>query len=167
MGLFILALGSWRWFIRPAVADPQRADAVVLFAGGRGERLDTALDLLGRGVGSALVLPNGNLPHWEAANRLCSEPQAFDVHCFTPDPDSTLGEARGIAFLAEANGWNELVAVTSTYHATRVKLLLGRCTDADIDVVGATPDISPFEWTTRIGHEWLGMGGAYTFRRGC
>ena len=167
MALFLVAVGSWRWFVRPASDQPTEADAVVLFAGGGGERLDAALELLDDGVGDALVLPNGNLPRWRRANELCSQPQAFDVHCFTPDPDDTWGEANGIAAIAEENGWERLVAVTSTYHVTRVRMLLNRCTDADVDVVAAGPDLSVLEWTTRVGHEWLGTVAALTFRRSC
>jgi len=167
MLLFLIVIGSWRFFVRPSVDDPDHADAVVLFAGGRGERLDAALELLDNGVGSALVLPNGNLPHWEAANRLCSEPQSFDVFCFTPDPDDTWGEASGISLLADEHGWTSLAAVTSTYHVTRVRTLLTRCTNAEVGVVGADPDLSVFEWTTRVAHEWFGTAAAQTFKRSC
>jgi uncharacterized SAM-binding protein YcdF (DUF218 family) len=167
MVLFLVAVASWQWFIRPSSDQPKSADAVVLFAGGRGERLEAAIELLDSGIGSALVLPNGNRPEWEAANLLCSQPQSFDVHCFTPDPDDTWGEARGIGFLADANNWNSIVVVTSTYHVTRVRMLLGRCTDADVAVVGADPDLSTVEWTTRVGNEWLGSIAAQTFKRSC
>ena len=143
------------------------ADAVVLFTGGRGERLEAALELLDAGVGSALVLPNGNKPDWEAANELCSRPHAFDVFCFTPDPADTWGEARGIGALADDNGWSNVVAVTSTYHVTRVGTLLGRCTLADVEVVGADPNLSALEWTTRLGHEWVGAIAGQTIRRSC
>ena len=167
MVLVLVAVGSWRWFVRPTIDQPESADAVVLFVGGRGERLDVALDLLGDGVGSALVLPNGNIEGWQAAIELCSQPQSFDVYCFTPDPDDTWGEARGIGALADANGWDELVAVTSTYHVTRVRTLLDRCTSADVAVVGVSPGLSILDWTVRIGHEWLGSTAAQTIRRSC
>lgn len=167
MLLFLVVVGSWRFFVRPPVDQPDHADAVALFAGGRGERLEVAFELLDSGVSTVLVVPNGNLPHWEDANRICSEPQVFDVFCFTPDPDDSWGEASGIGFLAEQHGWTSLAAVTSTYHVTRVKTLLSRCTDADVAVVGADPDLSVFEWTTRVGHEWLGAAAAQTFKRSC
>ena len=71
LGVLLLAFMSWRWFVRPTVDQPDRADAIVLFAGGRGERLRLALDLVDRDVAEHLVLPNGNLPHWGAARALC------------------------------------------------------------------------------------------------
>ncbi|NOX28792.1 MAG: hypothetical protein GXP35_01875 [Actinobacteria bacterium] len=109
LAVFLVAFSSWRYFVRPTTDRPESADAIVLFAGGRGERLETAIDLLEDGVASHLVLPNGNLPQWAAANRLCDGEWDFEVHCFAPDPDNTWGEATGAGKLAAENGWDRLV----------------------------------------------------------
>ncbi len=167
LAVFLVAFSSWRYFVRPTTDRPQSADAIVLFAGGRGERLEVALELLEDGVARHLVLPNGNLPNWDDANQLCDGEWDFEVHCFAPDPDNTWGEASGVGELAVENGWDRLVGVTSTYHVHRVRLLLGRCFDGSIDMVAAPPDLTAYEWSTRVFHEWVGTAAARTFRRGC
>ena len=168
LGVLLLAFMSWRWFVRPTVDQPDRADAIVLFAGGRGERLRLALDLVDRDVAEHLVLPNGNLPHWGAARALCDglDPQ-LTVHCFAPDPDDTWGEAAGIAAIAEQEGWTHVVAVTSEFHVHRVRLLLGRCFDGTVEVVGAEPGVGFGDHVQRVAHEWAGTLAAQTIRRSC
>lgn len=159
---------TWRWFVRPTVDRPERADAVVLFAGGRGERLEAAIDLVDRGVADQLVLPNGNLPEWDAANALCggSNPD-ITVYCFAPDPDDTWGEAAGINSIVEEQGWDHVVAVTSEFHVHRVRLLLGRCVDGTVEVVGADHGLGWPTLTRRVAHEWVGTIAAQTVRRSC
>jgi uncharacterized SAM-binding protein YcdF (DUF218 family) len=153
-------------FVWPRSDRPGRADAVVLFAGGRGERLAAAVDLMERGAAPTLVVSNGLDPSWPAANRICGEPQPFRVLCPRPDPDTTLGEARMTAALAAARGWRSLVLVTSTYHARRAGLLLDRCTDAGVTVVPASPRQSwPRTWWLAAA-EWPALGRAL-LDRGC
>jgi uncharacterized SAM-binding protein YcdF (DUF218 family) len=86
-----------------------------------------------------LVISNGRDERWQAANRLCTSRQRFKVVCPRPDPDTTRGEARMVAILAERRGWRSVVVVTSTYHARRARLLLRRCFDGQLQVVAAAP----------------------------
>lgn len=142
-----------RLFLWPASAAPRRAgaDAVVVFAGGRGERLSTALALVRGGVAPTLVISNGTSPGWDEANRLCGQRRPFAVLCPDPTPDTTRGEARMTAALAGDRGWRSVVLVTSTYHATRAGLLLRRClpgaarggAPVAAQVVAATPRQHP------------------------
>ena len=161
---------SWRWMLRPAsssVEDAPTADAVVMFAGGRRERLATSLALVDAGKAAILVIPNGTTPGWGRANRLCADPGNIEVHCPDPDPDNTRGEARVIALLAEEQGWESLLLVTSTYHVSRAELLLDRCFDGTVTPVAASPDLDPVTWMFRVGHEWLGHAEARLLARGC
>ena len=136
--LGVAAVG--RWFVWPASAVVSQAHAVVLFAGGRGERLERALGLMDTGVAPVLVISNGMTPEWDDANRLCKRPpERYEVRCPTPDPDTTKGEAVMTARLAEREGWDRLVLVTSTYHARRAGMLLGRCHEGSVSVVAARP----------------------------
>jgi hypothetical protein len=144
LGLVVAALGGL-WGIAAGVlvhaatktADP--ADALVVLAGGRGERLSTALVLLQHQVAPVLVISNGRDGRWQAANQLCASRQRFEVLCPQPDPDTTRGEARMVGDLAARRGWRSVVVVTSTYHARRAQLLLGRCFDGQLQIVAAPP----------------------------
>ena len=159
-----------RWFVWPSVPafeNVQKADAVAVFVGGRGERLDTALRLLHAGLADNLVLPNGTVPTWPQANRLCRGKHDFKVYCPSPDPDSTRGEAHAIASIAHEQQWGRVIAVTSLYHVTRARMLLGRCFDGSIETVRAGPGLGVGRYAYRVAHEWAGVLEASTVSRTC
>jgi uncharacterized SAM-binding protein YcdF (DUF218 family) len=139
-----------RLFVFPPSTTPAHADAVVVLAGGSGERLDRGLALVRQGVASNLVVSNG-------PNELCATRQPFAVFCFRPNPDDTRGEAEAIGRMAAQQGWRHLVLVTSDYHATRAHLLLGRCFPGTIDVSVARSSRAPLPLLWAIGHEWGGL----------
>ncbi len=95
--LVVLGLGTFRLFVWPSSDAPKAADAVVIFAGGRGERLAAAERLMAAGLAPNLVIPNGTAPEWPAGNRACSQELVYEVHCPRTNPDATRGEARTIA----------------------------------------------------------------------
>ena len=163
----LIASLSARLFVWPQADEPQAADAVVLFVGGRGERLALAERLMAEGVAPNLVIPNGTAPEWPAGNRACNGDLPYEVHCPRPDPDTTRGEARTIAALAAEKGWTRVIAVTSSYQLTRARLLLERCFDGEVVGARARPALSPVAWTQRVGHEWVAWSHAMTIERGC
>jgi uncharacterized SAM-binding protein YcdF (DUF218 family) len=155
-----------RLFVWPATNDARRADAVVVLDGGTGERLEEALALMARHVAPTLAISAGRELDADEADGLCARPQPFEVVCFSPNQDSTRGEARALAALARRNEWNEVVIVTSTYHVTRARVLVERCYDGRVDVVAASPPTGPLHWATAVGHEWAALLDA-TLRRSC
>ena len=169
---FVLVVGiligilTARWFMWPPVDNTEVADAVVMFAGGRGERLPKAVELVENGVAPVLVIMNGSDERWPDANEKCSGESAYDVFCPTPNPDTTRGEAQTAAALAETRGWDSIVLVTSDYHIHRASLLLGRCFDGEIAEVPVGGDISVIARTRSVFHEWFGTLSA-AIDRGC
>jgi uncharacterized SAM-binding protein YcdF (DUF218 family) len=147
LGLVALNL---RLFVFPASSTPANADAVVVLAGGEGERLDRGLELVRDGVAPALVVSTG-------PDRLCGNRYEFEVICFLPDPDDTRGEAAAVGRIADSEGWQRLVLVTSDYHATRARILLERCFPGTVDVSVARSDKGPISLLWAIGHEWGGL----------
>jgi len=169
VGLVVLAglvVITGRWFVWPSTDDPGRADAIVMFAGGRGERLPAAQRLAGRGLAPTLVIMNGGDPAWPQANALCAGEHAYAVVCPSPDPDTTRGEARTAAALAADEGWTSLVLVTSDYHLRRASLLLDRCFDGDVAAVAAGGDIGIVARTRSVLREWPATIAAL-IDRGC
>lgn len=161
-----LAVASYVLFVRAGSDGPGHADAVVVLAGGRGERLARAQTLMARDVAPTIAISNGNQPGWHDANRLCEGAQRFRVICFRPQPQTTRGEAEAIRRLARDNGWRRVVIVTSTYHLTRARMLVRRCYDGHTSFVGATPRDGIVGWAKRIVHEWFGLAEAVVVR-GC
>jgi uncharacterized SAM-binding protein YcdF (DUF218 family) len=139
----VLALLAWLavcafLFVWPRQDDPSRADAVVVLAGGRKDRLAKGLELMRRNVSDTLVISDGEAPGWKEGNRLCAQGGAgFRVICFKPDPYSTQGEAQGVARLARVRGWRSVAVVTSNSHVYRARMLFERCVDGEVSAVGA------------------------------
>lgn len=165
LGMFTAATA--RLFVWPTTDTVGHVDAVVLFAGGRGERLERAEQLMDDGIAQNLVIPNGLADEWPEGNRACTEDRPYGVRCLRPDPDSTLGEARAIAELAEEESWDTLLVVTSSYQLSRAGLLLGRCFDGEVLTAVAHPELGWLDWGSRIGHEWLAWSRAVVLERAC
>jgi uncharacterized SAM-binding protein YcdF (DUF218 family) len=156
VGLVVLNLALFVW---PSTDTLQHADAVVVLAGGDGERLDRGLELAREGVASTLVASTG-------PDRLCGTDHPFTVICFLPQPNNTRGEVEEVARLAHQHGWQRVVLVTSTYHVTRARLLLDRCYPGSVEVAPAQPRKDVLGWLGAIAHEWGGLAEALV-RRSC
>lgn len=154
-------------FVWPPQDSPTGADAVVVLSGSRAERLPKALAVRRRTGAPVLVISGGFDPRWKQALALCRGRvrTSFRVVCFSPEPNSTLGEAEGVARLAARRGWRRLVVVSSTYHVVRARMLFHRCVSADVQVVGAPPSLR--RWITGVPSEWGKLVYQLTVERGC
>lgn len=143
------------------------ADAVVVLSGSKHERLDRGLELMRAGVAPTLVISGGFDARQPRASRLCHAGQGdgFGVVCFTPDPDSTRGEAERVGRLAEERGWRRVLVVTSRFHVTRARMLFDRCLDGDVDAVGV--DYPSSSIPAAVVGEWVKLGLSLTFARSC
>ncbi|MFN0027626.1 MAG: ElyC/SanA/YdcF family protein [Acidimicrobiales bacterium] len=174
-GVIVLLSMAVVWVLMPSgtpAALAPDADAVVMFAGGLGERLELAQQLVLNGHADVLVIPNGTAPQWPAANELCAgnqpiEGRRIEVICPRPEPNNTRGEARAIARLATDRGWDRLIAVTSSYHLRRARLLLDRCVNGELTAVAADARLGTLSWPRVVLHEWGGHVQARLFRRTC
>ena len=146
---------------------PGKADAVIVLSGSKHERLDRGLELMREGAAPTLVISGGFDPRQPTASRLChaGKGNGFEVVCFTPDPDSTRGEAQATGRLATEHGWKRVVLVTSRFHVSRARMLFDRCVDGDVDAVGV-----PYPWTSipaAVAGEWVKLGLSVTIARSC
>jgi uncharacterized SAM-binding protein YcdF (DUF218 family) len=135
---------------------PRRVDAVVVLAGGRGERLAHARTLVREGRTRTLVISHGY--GWPAARALCRRGvyERAQVVCFEPQPDTTKGEAIAVRRLATSRGWRSIAVVTSTYHMRRSLWLTRRCSPSDVSVSSSPARplwSSPGTWAAVIREE--------------
>jgi uncharacterized SAM-binding protein YcdF (DUF218 family) len=175
--LLLLALGavaaalvalSFPLFVFPPTDDPGRADAVVVFAGGDGERQDEGVRLTREGLAPVLVISDGGLPGSRNARVCRQRPAGLRLICLTPRPATTRGEARAFADLAEREGWGSLALVTSTYHMRRASLLLDRCYRGRLHRVAVQlRNASSYQTGQQIATEWVGLVAALTVQRSC
>lgn len=156
---------SLRLFVWPPQDPVARADAVVVLSGSRVERLPRGLAVLRRTGTPTLVISGGYDRRWRQARRLCTGRPRLRVLCFTPDPNSTRGEAEEVARIAARRGWRSVIVVSSTYHVVRARLLFRRCFRGRIAVVGAHPRL--LRWIEGVPSEWTKLAVQLTFERGC
>ena len=138
---------------------PETADAVVAL-GGSEARVELAQRLAAE-TGAHLVLSAGSIDFGQRVGLACD----VDATCLRPDPDTTIGEARGMADLAEERGWQTVVVATSAFHANRSRLVFEQCLD-DVAVAGAPDPASP-EPLMRTAREVAGMLASVTVERAC
>ncbi len=155
-------------FITPARSEPVPADAIVVLAGGSGERIERGLDLIRQGYADVLVVSTGTGSAAGAVDCDASPDGGQPtVMCVAPPSDNTRGEAKMVADLAAEHGWSRILVVTSTYHVTRSRWMFERCTDAEVVAVAAAADIPLPTHFNAVFHEWAGALIAQTVQRGC
>jgi uncharacterized SAM-binding protein YcdF (DUF218 family) len=167
VALVIVGALTYALFVWPTTEPAGRVDAVVVFAGGNGERQEEGIRLVEAGVAPVLVISHGGLPG-SSKYRVCREPTGLRVICLGPHPPTTRGEARAFTELANREGWHSLALVTSTPHVRRASLLLGRCFSGSLSTV-ATPlrNDRNYETALQVLHEWGGLLRAVTVDRSC
>ena len=101
-----------------------------------------------------LVISGGFDRKWRQAQALCDGRVrvSFRVLCFTPNPNSTRGEAEEVARLAARRGWDSIAVVTSNYHVFRSRILFRRCYKGRVAVVGA--HAPPLRRAEGVAAEW-------------
>jgi uncharacterized SAM-binding protein YcdF (DUF218 family) len=152
-------------FLLPHGTTPRTADAIVVLAGDREQRVDKALELMRSGVSRTLVVSGWPDPAYARAAPYCSGESAYRVICFMPSPFSTRGEAREIARLARANGWHSVAVVTSDYHVFRAGLIVRRCYHGPLAMVGTGS--TWWRMPANLVLETGKLALALTLRRGC
>jgi uncharacterized SAM-binding protein YcdF (DUF218 family) len=168
VALAIVALVGFELYLRTGAGSPEPADAVVVLGPGRnGERLERAQALIGEHLADTLVVSMARGGQRAETDAACAaEPAGVEVICFTADPFSTRGEARAVAQLAAARGWEKLLVVTSNYHVRRAQLLFDRCYEGALVVVGASGGDGAAVVLTDT-HEAAGLLYANLIARGC
>ena len=165
VGLTLSFVGIWstiRLFINPAVDEPVSADAVVMLAGGRGERLDRALALIEADVAPVLVIMNGT--GWSKGREAClATDLEFEVLC-PDDAETTREEAQEIALLADEHGWTSVTLVTSDYHMHRASTLVNRCFDGEVSRVAAENRVNRLKLAQLVAYEWAGTIRSWVLR---
>jgi uncharacterized SAM-binding protein YcdF (DUF218 family) len=137
-------------------------DALVVHAGGRGERLETALELMAEGAAGSLVIMDGG--EWAEGILLCGRQAPYEVLCPRPTPETTIGEARTLAALVTARGWDEVVIVTSDYHLRRAKYLDSKCAETQVTAAAAPSNLPAPILVARVAKEMAGLVQAVLVR---
>lgn len=166
--LILWAVAVLRFIAYPLapVAEPraQSVDAVYVLGLATEERLKEGVRLIEHGVSDQLVV---TMTDDNSLDRFCAANHPFTVHCVSPDPIRTRGEARQWAELAQDHQWESVMIVTTRSHATRAKLYFERCHDgrvlvADDEVLSYSAE----QWLERSVYESSALV-KFAFERGC
>jgi uncharacterized SAM-binding protein YcdF (DUF218 family) len=100
----------------------------------------------------------------QAAQRGIDCPPAI---CILTDPETTAGEARGLAELADEQGWDRMVVVTARFHTARARMLFRQCFGDSVAVVGAARADGRGPGIPTRTNEFLGLVAGSTVARAC
>lgn len=152
-GTLVAAVVAWLAVCVDVLVSPQvdphgHVDAVYVL-GPAETRIDAALGLMDEGVAPVLlattsVRDDGTTYATEHCGRVAA---TYRVECVLPDPYTTRGEARVLGEQVTAHGWARVAVLTSTVHAARARMLMERCTDAEVLMwtLDDRPDPGPVE----------------------
>jgi uncharacterized SAM-binding protein YcdF (DUF218 family) len=162
--LLLLALGAavglarWTAARDDVIGSP---DVVIVLGGAGPERAELGAELHER-YDVPLVLSSSAQVFGNELGYDC--PPAI---CITTDPETTTGEARGVARLAEQYGWEEVVVVTTDFHTARARMLFQQCLGDRVSVVGASRPEGDGPGLDRRLNEVVGMVAGTTVLRAC
>jgi uncharacterized SAM-binding protein YcdF (DUF218 family) len=147
------AVAAYLVIVDPAINRPSHADAIVVLGGATVDgRLTEGLRLVREGYASTILISTPG-PNGASIQRACADPiRHVTVICFVPKPKTTQGEAREIRAQSAAHGWQTVLVVTSRYHVSRARLIIGRCYSGRVLMVAAhTPSIG--EWAYNLVYQ--------------
>ncbi len=126
-------------YVYPVVDKPAKVDAVLVLGPSVEPRRRIANDeLINAGLSNNLVISvpaSGGRSAEEFAPCNVAR-QGVHVFCMHSEPFTTLGEADAFARLAEQHGWSSVAVVSATPHLIRAQLLVERCYDGEILMLG-------------------------------
>jgi len=170
------------------VEDPlDRADAIVVVAGGTPRREEAGAKLYREGLAPELVLSNQFTPDrvrdlialgarrfdYQGEARIVLEKHGVPARAIVALPSpvkTTEAELKVVGEAARARGWRRVILVTSPHHSRRVKLVWRREAPSDIEgLVRLVPGDEFLDgdwWRKRrqaeaVLHEYLGLTAIY------
>jgi uncharacterized SAM-binding protein YcdF (DUF218 family) len=150
-------IGGVPVYVRPQVDQLRHADAILVLGGPDYGRYPVGFDLGSEGWAPTVVAsnPNGSDDPW-LAKYCASSHREIDLHCFTPDPDTTKGEGRELRRLAKRFGWRTVIVVTFRPHISRARYILEQCFDGELIMVATSGPISLGRWALDYVYQTAG-----------
>jgi uncharacterized SAM-binding protein YcdF (DUF218 family) len=161
IALLVVILLIEALLMRPVDDAVEAPDVVVVLGGAGPERVELGVELSDR-FGVPLVLSSSARDFGEDRGITC--PPAV---CILTDPETTAGEARAVAELAEERGWERVVVATTRFHTARARMLFRQCLGDRVAVVGAERAGGLGPGVPTRTKELLGLLGGATLARAC
>lgn len=143
VGVLVAGLVAWLAvcvdvLLSPQIDPQQRVDAVYVI-GPAETRIDQALALMDDGLAPVLLATTSVKDSGETyeTGHCGTVAPTYRVECVLPDPYTTRGEAQVLGEKVAAHGWTRVAVLTRTAHVPRTRMLMERCTDAEVLMWGA------------------------------
>lgn len=163
--LLVWLAGCFLLVVRPAVVRPVRSDAILVLGSPSVDgRLEEGLRLAAAGYAGTLVISIGWAKGRQRIAACADTDPRYRVICFQPDPTTTRGEAEELGRLARAQHWNSVLVVTSTYHVSRARLIVGRCMPGTVRMVATPAKPSLRGWAYQFLYQTGGFAKALAHR---
>jgi uncharacterized SAM-binding protein YcdF (DUF218 family) len=164
--LLVWVLGCYLLVVRPSVDRPVHSDAILVLGSPSVDgRLEQGLRLAADGYADTLVISIGWAKGRQRIAACANNDPRFRVICFQPSPPTTRGEAEELGRLARQQHWNSVLVVTSTYHVSRARLIVGRCMPGPVRMVAAPGKPSSLRgWAYQFAYQTGGFAKAVLHR---
>ncbi len=156
--LLIAALvGGLPVYVRPQTNPLRDADAILILGGPGWERYPFGIELGAKGWAPTVVIsnPDGDKDPW-LTKTCAAPPSGLTLHCFAPEPATTLGEGRELRRLAAIHGWRTVIVVTFRPHISRARYILEQCFDGDLVMVASPAHLSLSTWVFQYVYQTAG-----------
>ena len=161
--LMIISSLAGTWYLLPRDDVPDQPDAVVVLGGVGPERAALGIELADL-HDAQLVLSSSAAIFGEQQGRRCDR----EAICIEPEPETTRGEARTVASMAEDHGWHHITVATASFHTSRSRFLFRQCLGADgVSVVGAEAPGPSRTTPATLLREAAGILAGATVQRAC
>lgn len=140
-------------YVHPQVDQPTRSQAVVILAPVTKVRLAYAEALMSDGYADTLAISVSEPGSDISAAELCQPNRPYRIICFTPEPETTRGEARAIQRLSTEQNWGTINVVTNVSHVSRARIIINRCYTHRLHMLAAQEEATLIWWGYRFVYE--------------
>jgi hypothetical protein len=155
--LIAAVIGGLPVYVRPQVDPLRHADAILVLGGNGWGRYPFGVELAVQGWAPTVVLSWSHEPKDTWVTQQCTTPHPqLNVHCFTPEPPTTKGEARELRHLAAKYGWRTVIVVTFRPQISRARFILKKCFAGDLVMVDSPAHLSAPRWAFEYVYQTAG-----------
>jgi uncharacterized SAM-binding protein YcdF (DUF218 family) len=159
--LLVWLAGCFLLVVHPSVNRPVHSDAILVLGSPSVDgRLEEGLRLAAAGYADTLVISIGWAKGRQRIAACADDDPRYRVICFQPSPPTTRGEAEELGRLARAQHWKSVLVVTSTYHVSRARLIVGRCMPGTVRMVDTPARPSLEGWAYQFAYQTGGFAKA-------
>ena len=146
--VLVVALAGLPLYVFPVEEPVPTADVVYVIGPPTQVRLEKNDELLARGTAqrSLISVPSDDSYRSRMLKRECS---SAETTCATPDPFTTIGEAR----LLTESGAESAVVITFTPHVARTRFIFDKCFDGAVTVVGVEQHLGVGQWIYQYAYQ--------------